>query len=299
MDETETPRPNWFVRYCYRPKLLLLLALIPLAVVVVPQIKKLLPEMSTIQVYHVKTTSIQINPTPRWVPENLVEQVIQKAGLPETLSLLDDQLTVEIAAAFEQHPWVEKVIEVQKRSPAGISVELKYRKPVAMIDVKQGVYPVSANGILLPPSDFSRADTERYPLVINVQTVPQGGAGEPWGDVTVLGAATLAKELQDSWKGLHLAAIEVPTRTKANEKLEELSFRLITVGGSEIVWGQTAGITGSRQISTKQKIERLRSYQNKFGPFDRPLGPYEIDIRYHQKMTRIPLDETGNSIQRQ
>ncbi|VAX42466.1 hypothetical protein MNBD_PLANCTO02-1418 [hydrothermal vent metagenome] len=293
LEDDDVRYGNWFVRYCYRPKFLLLLAFIPLAIVVVPKIRQWMPDLSQSKDYQIKSADIKVTPPPRWVPEDIVEQVIQKASLPEKLSLLNEQLTSEIAAAFEQHPWVKEVLQVQKKSPAGISVELKYRKPAAMISVKQRVYPVSEEGVFLPPGDFSQTDTERYPLVINVQSVPQGSAGELWGDPTVLGAARLAKSLQDSWKSLHLAAIEVPNQIKANEKIGEMTFRLITIGGSEIIWGKTAGVTPSKELSVSQKIKRLQNYQKKFGRLDRPIGPYEIDIRYLERMVRKPLSQNG------
>ena len=39
------------------------------------------------------------------------------------LSILDDDLTGRIAAAFALHPWVAKVVRVTKHHPAGVDVE--------------------------------------------------------------------------------------------------------------------------------------------------------------------------------
>jgi hypothetical protein len=42
-------------------------------------------------------------------------------------------------------------------------------------------------------------------------------------------------------------------------------------------------------LTSSQKLARLEKYVAEFGAFDRPTGPYEIDIRHWQEITRRPL----------
>ena len=74
---------------------------------------------------------------------------------------------------------------------------------------------------------------------------------------------------------------------------------LMAKGGSRIIWGHApatshpetgkpeAGHPG--ELSTKQKIGRLDEYVTKFGGFDSPQGPYQIDIRHWRDISRTPL----------
>jgi hypothetical protein len=218
-----------------------------------------------------------------------VAQVVENANLPEKLSLLDKNLVVEIAEAFQLHPWVEEVVSVNKSFPAKVSVVLSYRCPVAMVEVRQGQYPIDCHGVLLPPQDFSVADTRSYPIVTGVVSTPQGPAGTEWGDKVVEGAAELAKELSPHWKKFGLAAIVAPRSVEDHGKIDEGVYVLLAKGGSRIVWGHAPGTSHPGELSTKQKIGRLDDYVTKFGGFDHPQGPYQIDIRHWRDISRMPL----------
>ncbi len=294
VDSSKTSRGR-LSEFLLRPRMLLLLAIAVSSTVVIPLVKQSLPDLSQRVEYRFKTSNIEINSAPHWVPPDLVQQVVDCKALPQEVSLLETNLTREIAEAFEIHPWVAEVVCVQKSFPARIQVELQYRRPVAMVQVKQGTYPIDANGVLLPPADFSVAGMSCYPLILNVPSMPQGPAGTSWGDATVIGAARLANVLASTndgvslWREFGLAAIRVPRRTKANVNSEELIYDLVTEGGSRIIWGRTPGTRHPEELSADKKIDRLHKYLTAFDGFDHPHGPYEIDIRHWQEITRRPL----------
>lgn len=281
--------------FLFRPRVLLFVAAVASATVLLPMAKSLLPDLNKRPEFRLSTSEIQITVPPRWVPHDLVDQVATRAGLPDELSALDGDLTQQIAEAFQVHPWIAEVIRVRKSFPAKIDVELRYRRPVAMVQAKQGMYPIDGEGILLPPADFSVADTQRYLVIQNVSSTPQGPAGTNWGDVGVVGAGRLADildEVNDSrscWKKLGLAAICVPSRTKANVTIDELVYELVTDGGSRIVWGRAPGTDHPGELSAEQKLGRLEKYLAEFHTFEEPHGPYEIDIRHWQEISRRPL----------
>lgn len=296
---TQQPPGNWFTRAFFRPRVLLGLALTVSLALATPMLIRRLPDLSQRDEYRLATAGIQINDPPYWVPHDLVEQVVQRAGLGDEVSILDPDITAEIAQAFQLHPWVAKVVRVQKSIPAAVSVELVYRRPVAMVQVKQGMYPVDANGILLPPTDFSVADTKRYPVIQNIQSTPQGPAGTNWGDIAVIGAARLADVLsqpinpEDShatyWKKFGLTEIQVPRRTETDLSIDDMVFELHTAGGSRIIWGRVPGTGHPGELTAQQKIGRLQEYLTSFGSFDQPHGPCEIEIHHWQSITRRPL----------
>ena len=296
--ETERPPNNRLTRLLFRPRMLMVLVLGVSGTFVVPSLTRWLPDLNDRAEFRLRSADIATNELPRPVPHDLVQQVVDLAALPEELSLLDDGVTAKVADAFRRHPWVAEVLTVRKFAPAQLTVDLRFRRPVAMVEVQQGVYPVDANGVLLPPSDFSVADTKHYPLVLNVQSTPLGPAGSDWGDINVSAAARLAETLLPHWRVLNLSSIHVPRQTTATVIGDDLQFELVTTGGSRILWGRMPGTGHPGELTAEQKINRLKKYLSDFGEFDRPHGPYEIDIRHWREISRRPVTRLRREVKR-
>lgn len=273
----------------FRPGPLLALALLALGVFCWPILVKHVPRLDRRPEYRVSRSQVVIVEPPEWAPHDLVDQVFRRGGLPDELSLLDDELTGRLAAAFARHPWVRRVASVRKSLPARVSVELEFRRPTAMIRLPAGAYPVDAEGTLLPPEDFSASQAKRFPAIEGIVSLPQGPAGSPWGDPFVSEAAQLAAVLEPHWERYRLTAIVVPRRTTAEPAPDDVVMQLATEGGTRIVWGRSPGTSHPGELSVEQKIGRLDQYLREFGAFDGSHGPYEIDIRHWQEISRRPL----------
>jgi hypothetical protein len=192
--------------------------LLATAIALILLTKQLIPDLSIRPEYQLSAAQITITTPPRWIPADIRQQICEQAAQAQPLSLLDDSLSERIAAAFHTHPWVLRVIRVQKMWPARVHVELEWRRPVAMVNGIDGFYPVDINGVLLPGRDFAPADLKRFPVIENISSVPLGRVGEAWGDPVVNEAAVLAATLleaesdQDSWwQRFSLAAIVAPS----------------------------------------------------------------------------------------
>lgn len=292
LPEQYPPSLGWGLamrRQLYRPATLATAAVVVLGVLCLPVLRQFLPDLAEDASYRLPAKRIEITQPPHWVPQNLVEQVVERAGLPEELRLLDEDLARDVAQAFALYPWVEEVVSVQKAFPAAVRVQINYRKPVAMVQVKLGLYPVDGRGVLLPPQDFSPADARQYPLILAVVSTPQGPAGSGWGDPVVVDAAQLAAELAPVWKKLKLAAIVCPRPGRPAGSTADEGYLLTTSGGSQIVWGRGPASNDPGELSTEQKIGRLTEYASKFGGLDGPEGRYRIDIRHWRDIRREPL----------
>ncbi len=273
---------NWF----FRPRQLTVTASLALLWVLMPVISRHLPQLKERPEYQVGPEQITLNTPPEWIPDDLVAQVFERAGLHSDESLLDETLSERVAAAFYTHPWVENVRSVRKSFPAHLYVDVIYREPVAMVKGVDGFYPVDRNSILLPPRDFTEADIQRYPVIERVSSVPAGRLGQPWGDPTVSGAAQLAAVLNRSendkkswWEKLELEAILVPRRVAFTEEQDQLEYQLLTKGGSEIQWGRSPVTQHPGELTVAQKLQRLDEYRRDYGSFDDSHGPWNIDIR--------------------
>lgn len=300
--EEKPPEPTFWdgVRAQFRPRLLVGLAALVCATVFGRQWIRNLPDLSQRAEYRITAADVQVSAPPRWVPENFVPQALETAGLPREMSLLDESLVKDVAGAFRNHPWVSEVVRVKKSAADGVVVELKYRQPVAMVEVPEGFYPIDAKGILLPPADLSAADARRFPLIQNVMSRPAGPAGANWGDPSVLGAARLAALLQEPvggndapWKRFRLMTIRLGRSSSTRPTLEDTVLELATAGGSRIIWGRPPGTGHPGELTVEQKLGRLDRYVADYGGFDQPHGPYEIDIRHWQEISRRSLAGAG------
>ncbi|QDT76738.1 Cell division protein FtsQ [Gimesia maris] len=285
--------PSKLIRLLFRPKVLLVLAVAVTGLFFFQKVKQQIPDLSQREEYQIETKELSLQPIPpHYVPIDIVDQVIKRSELPARVSLLDQGLVLKIADAFQKHPWVEKVISVRKTNT--VEVEILFRKPAAMVELKQGLFPVDNAGVLLPPEDFSVSDARRFPIITGVSSIPDGPAGTSWGDLSVTGAAQLAEALGPHWKELDIVSIEAPPRVTADVTLDDLIYRLITAGGSEIVWGRSPKSQRRGELRVDQKIGKLEKYYRDYGGFDRPHGPYEIDIRHWQEISRRPLKQQSS-----
>lgn len=283
---------QWF----FRPVPLCATAVVATILVCWPSFEERLPTLKTRPEYTVGVDQISVTPAPRWVPDDLVERVFDRAKFSEPLSLQDPRLSEKIALAFHTYPWIERLTKVTKSYPARVNVEVVYREPVAMVKlVSGGFLPVDRNGVLLPTRDFNRSDIDRYPHIVNVTSVPIR-RGEPWGDPAVLGAAQLADVLTDAdedqaswWKALELKSIIAPSSVGVDA--ENLQYRLETSGGSQICWGRAPGTEYPAELKVAQKLERMAEYHRSYNGFDDAPAPFLIDVRGWQGTRRSLLAE--------
>jgi hypothetical protein len=255
-----------------------------------PYLIQRLPNLTARPEYRLSTKQIRIAPTPeRPVPPNLLDQVWRRSKLPRELELLDQELAANLAKAFAAHPWVARVVSVRKLYPAAVTVEVEYRRAVAMVQVKEGRIPIDIGGVVLPTEDFTSSDLKRYPVI---QGIAPSGALRPgiaWKDSALLAAVRLAELLEPKWSELNLEAIVPAGRVNSRANASDTLLELKASGGTKIIWGRAPGNDHPGELTPAQKVSRLEKYLMEFGGFNRPNGPYEIDIRHWQEISRRPL----------
>lgn len=294
-----------FARWLFRPLKLCVAAAISALWLCWPAVQQKLPDLEVREEYQIGVEQIVITPPPRWVPENLVERVFDRANFDGPLSLQDPKLSEKIALAFHTHPWIERLQRVKKSYPAQVTVDVVYREPVAMVQVVGGGYlPVDRLGYLLPDEDFSPADIDRYPIIENVTSIPIR-RGESWGDPVVVGAAELAGVLigtdegeQSWWRALGLKAIVAPRQVAVGDEVANLQFKLMTAGGSEILWGRAPSTKHPAALTVAQKLARMAEYHRSYNGFDDAPAPFSIDITDWQgtKRSLLAKDPSNTSL---
>lgn len=132
--------------------------------------------------------AIDCQPPPPLAREEFLAEVQYLAGLPESLSLLDEELSRRLAEAFARHPWVRRVERVDLARPGRVRVRLEYRKPTLAVPVDGTLRAVDREGVLLPID----AGVEGLPVFRGSAAPPAGPAGTRWGDPAVEQAAGAA-----------------------------------------------------------------------------------------------------------
>ncbi|MCL2006365.1 MAG: hypothetical protein FWG73_09460 [Planctomycetaceae bacterium] len=216
--------------------------------------------------YRLNAEKITVPTPPDWVPERFVENVLRNSGLNRTGSLLDKALPQKLADAFAADPWVESVEHVTPRYPSGADIQLSYRVPVALVEVRQrGVLPVDRFGVVLPTEYLTNVTAERldsYLIIQGVQSIPIGLAGTPWGDPLVQTAAQLAHVLTDIAEPLKLAKI-IPTMEEMPTGVR-IVCNLQTAAGTEFHWG--AFVADESIVEAKKK--KLWNLREQFQSLD-------------------------------
>ena len=285
-----TPSSDSMVAWFFRPMMLLRAAIVVGIAALWPYLAQSWPILGGRTEYQLSFTEIEVIPDPeRPVPEDFLKQVERESGLPETISVLDDRLTQNLAGAFGHHPWVSKVVRVQKSFPAKVIVELEYRRPVAVVQTASGRVVIDGDAVLLPSSDVPDRDDTKYPLIQAENLKPTVPVGRAWDNPSIIAAARLARLLHEKWTTLKLSTILVPREQDLKSKWDDIPLELIGQGGSKIFWGRAPGSDHPGELDPAQKVRRLENYLTEYGDYVRPNGPYEIDIRHWRENTRRPL----------
>jgi hypothetical protein len=243
--------------------------------------------------FTVTQNQIVVTAQPGWIHADVKAEVLRTAGKAQW-NLRDPKLVEEMAAAFALHPWVAKVVQVRKRYPARVDVELEYRRPVAAVEVSSNNEPgllfVDAAGVLLPSADFAPGQAKDFLRIAAGKETPAGVYGTAWGSERVAGAARIAaawegggaedrgQSTEDSelkrWQKLKLCRI-VPLQASSGD----ITYELRTQEGARIVWGAAPGSESAGEPSPEEKMTLLEHYVADKGPLDRENGPTSIDLR--------------------
>jgi hypothetical protein len=246
---------------------------------------------------------IDCAPPPGLTTSAFLSEVQYLAGLPDQLSAHNDDLTAQLARAFEAHPWVEQVqrIEIHPTgrsagAPSGYRahIELIHRQPVLAVRMRpsqphaqntSSTQPafllaselpawraVDRHGMLLPAS----ACCDKLPRLQAQVGPPEGPPGTPWGAQEVEKAALTAAFLEPYLGQLHLDRC----------RLKLVGNHLYLTGpGVRILWGSPPGQEHAREAPAAVKLERLLELQQT----PQGLVGVEHDVRLRAYNGRFPL----------
>ena len=232
--------------------------------------------------YRLQAKSIELTPQPAWIRSDVKEEVMVQGSLAN-MPVLDRQLTINVARAFELHSWVERVERVRKRPGPQVQVELVYRCPVAMVEVlvdkQPGLMPVDRFGVVLPPGDFSPEQARDYLRVVVDYHQPIGQLGTSWGDERVEGGAAIASLLQEvDWQKCGLYRV-VAVSQQDDSTRSEFRYDLLTRSQQRIHWGKAPGSELKGEANAADKVARLVEYVRQHGGLNGNQESQVLDLR--------------------
>jgi hypothetical protein len=215
---------------------------------------------------------------PPWAGERIREDLGRLGDLPESFSIMDPGICRRVAEAFRKNPWVEEVTSVTKVQPNRVLVEMRLRRPVAGVRVRQKFYLVDAAAHRLTDAiDAWPQDENALPVVIaNAWTLPE--TGEVWDSDGVKAGAAVAKYLLCNRErlGTHFVAIDVTNIGGCRNKYES-DILLITQKGTYVKWGRSPLLVNPPgELTPEQKISKMILFEKARGP----LSSFRyVDIR--------------------
>lgn len=286
---------NWFTRNVFRPFSLFCLMIIVALVVITPRMKNSLPELASQEQYRFSVEQVEVLSVPDWIPHHFVKEVLSRGEFPE--SILEEGLAEKLSRQFSAEPWVRRVDSVRLSYPPRAEIELTFREPVACLKIDGKLIPVDREAVLLPQDDLAMSELRRFPVIqLDVQQEMIAASlrpGTPFHDPSLQKACQLAESLQPHLEEFDFEQIRVQRMAQANEQgVQEPIFEILSASGSLIVWGRAPGTLHPGELKPDQKIGRLKVYHERFKGFDKPDGPYEIDITHWTDITRKPLKKT-------
>jgi hypothetical protein len=245
--------------------------------------------------YQVPFEKIQlIAAPPEWYrggSSAFLKSVRRLAEPPATLPVLKlDPRTVKMA--FLRNPWVEQVVRVSF-PPHGLSVELHYRKPVALVRTPASEeYLLDAKATILPLEDVDLDRLTRLRRIITISgsnlVAPEdphpGATWKPKGGIAdvspgndrIAAAAKLASFLLEKTRSLDSArfpALEIRRIFPTDPQ----NRGLFVWNGEEtwILWGEAPGEEGRERPTAEDKWTALRHWSCSQGPESRRIPPRE------------------------
>jgi preprotein translocase subunit SecA len=223
--------------------------------------------------YRIKFGQIRIDPEPpvwfRGGVTGFLAGVKRESGEADPIPLLDVRPD-RLARAFMNDPWVEDVNV--RYLPGGITVSIRYRQPVAYVQLESGLQKiVDEKGTILPDRDVDESASELRSLVriAGKHLAPPSGdrAGVAWAseneasDRKILAAAKLAGFLATAHQRADFGASPPLRFIEINvSDFDQHGLFLFTGDGAVIWWRSPPGEETAGEPRAAEKWALLRDW---------------------------------------
>jgi hypothetical protein len=188
--------------------------------------------------------------------EDFLSEVRYLGNLKEEYDLLEEGILARIFNAFQAHPWVQKVVDVQREGPQKIKVILEFRTPALVvpitpikdqIEAADKFRVVDVNGVILPKNALQVG----LPVLALPLPFPTDKAGVQWKKEQVISCAKIIG---------CFSGVVFPNGCLIEVK-DDVVLIYSEIGPFKIVWGP---LSTNEQIANQEVDERKTVFKTKY-----------------------------------
>jgi len=196
--------------------------------------------------YQVSAESLRLVKGPAWMTPAIVAELDVTAldpDFPDHFSLLDEGVSERIAAAYMRCPWVECVERIVKHDPRvdpstpPLEVFLKFRRPIAFVQARDGFYLVDDKGVRLPGAYREPHLGGMALLVIQGVNSSAPEVGRKWADAGLVAGVRVAEAVDLRRETFHLTYVDV-SNVGGRRDPRDTEIALFTLNDTRIKWGK-------------------------------------------------------------
>lgn len=197
---------------------------------------------------------LQLADLPEWaVKEGWTSRLASVVSLDNTDVWLDERLTQNVAAKFRRSGWVKDVRWVRKYTDGSVRVSCEFRRPIGMVQTREGFVPVDIEGYRLPEV-YDRLSPGWIMITGVSSSAP--APGRQWNDGDVRAGVRLTAMLFDQPWANRITAIDVSNYHGRRDPGRH-HIVLATQQGTRIRWGSAPG----EEIEEPTVAEKIRNIE--------------------------------------
>jgi len=230
--------------------------------------------------FHLENWHLDVGELPDWVTDEIHDELVgvRLCAEDERLSLFEPGVLDRVRAALEGLSWtaavqIHGIHYPTGEEPGSVVLELRLRRPVAVVE-RAGLYYLSdGNGLRLGYSyESSPSEWFAVPEIIGLQ---DGGdlpeEGESWTSRDVQQGIEVARILMENrihadFPRRHIRAIDL---TNLHGRIAPRESEIVLwCEGQQLAWGRSPISAGARSVSVPQLVANLRyvlSHPETFG----------------------------------
>lgn len=223
---------------------------------------------------------------PDWISDEGKHDINNLLLLDDKQTILDKNLTVNIAKAYENNPVFKRVVSVTKKFPNKIKVSLSLRKPIAIVKCKGKRFLIDSDNVKLPSKYYNwpnKSDSFVYIAVDKLVDIPL--SGKSWQDERIIAGVDLAGFLEKN-KAIEILNIKEIDVSRVGKNYGDRKSEVIlwTKNNTKIKWGCSSLNEKLDELTDSEKLKNLFSVAKATGK--NFSGLEYIDVRWTKPIAK-------------